>query len=102
MSHTAEFNASAAELMKARGVSMSYRQGGKKSTLNIYIKRNLEIFDDTTQGGQFVDAAYIAKTDFPHDNPRKDDRIVTGGQDWRVLRRLKDNGTYLTLEIAKV
>lgn len=103
MSHAAHFSAASKMLVKARGTPCSYNQGGNiVDPVNIYIHQDMEVLDDDTGASMFLNVAHIAKGDFSFARPRTGDLITSGGVEWKVLKRLKDDGVFLLLEVTKL
>jgi hypothetical protein len=66
---------------------------------SIQIERNLQIIDETTGAGQYINAAIYANADFPFVKPLEGDLITAPDKTWKVVRKVADDGHVTTLEI---
>ncbi|ALO46576.1 hypothetical protein [Pseudohongiella spirulinae] len=83
----------------AFGGALEYTQSTNKQSFQILIERNLEIIDDDTGAGQYINAAVWANVDFPFSKPVDGDLIVAPDRTWRVVRKVSDDGHVTTVEI---
>lgn len=81
------------------GEDLAYTRGGKTNTVRILIERNLQIVDEQTGAGQYINAAVFANADFPYDKPLDGDTITAHDRIWKVLRKVSDDGHVSTVEI---
>lgn len=81
------------------GETLPYTQNGDTQDVSISIERNLQILDEETGAGQYINAAIYSNAEFPFDKPLDGDTIAAAGRTWKVLRKVADDGHVTTLEI---
>jgi len=81
------------------GEDLTYTRGSETQTIRILIERNLQVVDEDTGAGQYINAAVFANAEFPYEKPLQGDLIITSDRTWTVLRRVSDDGHVSTVEI---
>lgn len=83
----------------AFGALLEYTQGSDTQDFQILIERNLQIIEEDTGAGQYINAAVWANADFPFAKPLDGDVIAAPDRNWRVMRKVSDDGHVTTVEI---
>lgn len=94
-----DFGLAAELLVQAAACPLEYTQGGETVSFAIAVDRSLRVIDEMTGGSQYISAATFANNDFPFDDVEAGDTIKEGEREWRVLRKLADDGFLTTVEI---
>jgi len=81
------------------GADLTYSRGAETHIVRILIERNLQIVDEDTGAGQYINAAVFANAEFPYDKPLDGDTITAPDRTWKVLRKVSDDGHVSTVEI---
>lgn len=81
------------------GSELTYTQDSVPKEFNIQIERNLQIIDEETGAGQYINAAIYANSEFPFSKPLEGDTITAPDRTWKVIRKVMDDGHISTLEI---